>query len=156
MFIGTEQNTIKQFFTDIGFLCPKGMQLDYFILPPESDVESVAPSAEYNLGDIVTDPKRGTTVVYQPKDTTKLYSNPKNIPAQTPTLPPMPYTPVPVQNIVNTAPVEDEGGGLTRVMSPEVKNKIAIIENTKSVFDMKLKESIENFPKGTFFHFKRS
>lgn len=150
MFVGTEQNSIKQFFMDIGFIPPQGMTLDYFILPPQTDVNSVVTSNDIPQENIQENPKRGTTIVYLPKDKSKIYSNPKTV-AQPQQLQPMPYTPV-----VDTPAVEDPTAGQTkRLMSPEVKNKIAIVESTKTTFDMKLVEQIERFPKGTFFHFKK-
>ena len=150
MFVGTEQNSIKQFFMDIGFIPPQGMSLDYFILPPDTDVDSVVPDGEIPQENIQENPKRGTTIVYLPKDKSKIYSNPKTVTQQAP-LQPLPYTPV-----VDTPKVEDPNECQTkRLMSPEVKNKIAIIESTKRTFDMRLTEKINMFPKGTFFHFKK-
>jgi hypothetical protein len=146
MFIGTEQNTIQQFFKDIGFIAPQGMTLDYFILPQGSDVASVAPSQAYPTENVRQDPKRGTTLVYQPKDLTKLYSNPKTV--QQETVPqPMPYTPVaPEGNPIDGMPKQ--------VMSQEVKNRVAVLESSKAHVDVRLLEQVGSFPKGTHFHFK--
>ena len=151
MFIGTEQNSIKQFFQDIGFIPPAGMALDYFILPPNSDVETAAPAAEYPSNLVNTDPKRGTTLVYQPKDTSKVRADPKNGPEPLMHPAPLPFTP-------NKGPdfgLVGEDGQAKRVMSKEAKNRVAVVESTSDHLDMKLRESTDRFPRGTFFHFRR-
>lgn len=148
MFIGTEQNTIQQFFKDIGFIPPGGMTLDYFILPPNADVGSVAPPSIYPLENVKQDPKRGTTVVYQPKDATKVHADPKTKPIEVVPAP-LPYTPAPV-----TPPVVD--GMPKQVMSQEVKNRVAVVESTRDHVDARLTESVGDFPKGTLFHFRRA
>ena len=148
MFIGTEQNSIKQFFSDIGFIPPQGMKLDYFILPPNANVGAVAPPSLYPAENVRQDPKRGTTLVYQPKDPTKVHSDPKTKPVEAIPVP-LPYTPAPL-----TPPQVD--GMPKQVMSPEVRNRVAVVESTRDHVDARLTESIGEFPKGTLFHFRRA
>lgn len=151
MFIGTEQNSIKRFFQDIGFIPPAGMALDYFILPPDSDVNTAAPPDEYPSNLVNTDPKRGTTVVYQPKDVSKVRADPKNGPDPLMHPAPMPFTPNKSPDFGLVGP----DGQTKRVMSKELKNRVAVVESTRDHFDMRLNESTDRFPKGTFFHFRR-